>query len=178
MFEGFTVPLPVVAFALAVAGWIYKIYIFKVTIRDINKIKRNSIRLAYENYLFCEANNYMPKYSVLDPEKEMEKLCKHWVIRLYTLKNASLIYSRIEDCIEKRDFLLNHSLLDKELTGSKYFNLNYYNNLILYFFLIDLLQMSYKDRIIEFTKFDNDNSYLYCRENGYFKDYLSLNNKS
>ncbi len=179
MFEGiqFTAPLPIAAFFTVIGGAIYTLFKFRRVVKSVNELKGEAINQAYKNYFLCESTGHQAIYPSLDPDKEMEKLCKSWVVRLYSRKHANLLYSRIEDCLDKRKFLLNSTSLDESLTISKYFNVNYLNNLILYFFLVDLLQKSNSERIKEFERFDSDNSYIYCRYDGYFKEYTTISYK-
>lgn len=176
MFEDIqlTAPLPIAALLTAVGGAFYTLFKFREVVKSVNKFKGEAINQAYKNYFLSESTEYQAIYPSLDPDKEMEKLCKSWVVRLYSRKHANLLYSRIEDCLDKRKFLLNSTSIDKSLTTSKYFNENYLNNLILYFFLVDLLQKSNSDRVKEFERFDSDNNYIYCLYDGYFKEYTTI----
>lgn len=142
--------------------------------RKINKSKAKAINQAYKNYFLSDSEFHQPSYFPIDPDKEMEKLSRNWIVKLYSRKNANLIYARIEECIEIHRFLLNSTLIDESLTSNKHFNVNFLNNSILYFFLVDILQKRNKEREIEFKKFEEDNRYIYCRDEGYFKDFTTV----
>ena len=170
----FTAPLPIVAALTAIGGAIYTVWKFRNVVKQINEVKGKAIHQAYNNYFRADSESYQPSYFPIDPDKEMERLSNSLIVKLYSRKNANLIYARITECIEKHRFLLNSSSIDESLTSNKHFNVNFLNNSILYFFLVDILQKSNSERIKEFKKFDEDNSYIYCRYDGYFKKFTTI----
>ena len=170
----FTTPLPIFTVLITIGGAIYTVFNFRKAVKKINKFKANAINKAYKNYLYSGSELYQPSYLPIDPDKEMENLCNNFIVKLYSRKNASLIYARIAECIEKHRFLLNSTLIDETLTSNKHFNVNFLNNSMLYFFLVDILQKNNAERIKEFKKFDENNRYIYCRESGYFKNFTTL----
>lgn len=171
----FTTPLPIAAALTFVLGGIYKVYKFKQVTKKISSSKADVIHQAYRNYLLLKAIGHNPRYISLDPDGEMESLSKNLVVKLYSRKNANLIYARIQDCLAKNRFMLNNIAINENLYQSKYFNVNYLNNTLLYFFFIDILQLENKEREVEFDKFSENINYLYDPENGYFRQYTTLN---
>ena len=63
-------------------------------------------------YFLNDSLDYLPSYMSLDPEHEMEDLSKNIIVRLYSGKNAILIYSRLLDCIEAHRSMLHHFRID------------------------------------------------------------------
>ena len=170
----FTTPLPIAAVLTFVFGGMYKVYKFKQVTKKISASKADVIHQAYRNYLLLKAVGHKHTYNSLDPDGEMESLSKNLVVKLYSRKNANLIYARIQDCLAKNRFMLNNIAINENLYKSKYFTVNYLNNTLLYFFFIDILQLGNKEREIEFDKFSENINYLYDSENGYFKQYTTL----
>ncbi|HFG1959406.1 TPA: hypothetical protein ACGF6D_003533, partial [Vibrio cholerae] len=176
LFQGIqlTAPLPIATIITVLGGAIYTIFKFRRVIKSINEHKGKAISQAFKNFHLCETELHQAIYPPLDPDKEMESLCKSWIVRVYSGKHANLLYSRVEDCLCTHKFLLNSAIVDESLNKRKYFNKSYLNNLILYFFLVDLLQKNNDDRIKELELFDSDKNYIYCPTNGYFKEYTTI----
>ena len=170
----FTLPLPIAAVLMFIASSIYSIYTFKTVIARVDAKKGKSINQAYKNCIFLEAHGYLPSYSPLDPGREMESLSKNWIIKIYSRKNAKLIYARILDCLEKHRFMLNSMSISDEIRKDLYFNRSFLNNVKLYFFLIDILQLKNNARSEEFARFASENDYLYDDSHGYFKHFTTI----
>ena len=173
----FTLPLPIAAVLMFIASSIYAIYNFKTVIARIKAKSGTSINQAYKNCIFLETVGYLPSYSPLDPEREMEKLAKNLVVNLYSRKNAKLIYARILDCLEKHRFMLNSMSISDEIRKDPHFNRNFLTNVKMYFFLIDILHLKNKERSAAFEHFSRDNNYLYDDRDGYFKNFTTINFK-
>ncbi|HAS6322929.1 TPA: hypothetical protein I7235_21620 [Vibrio vulnificus] len=170
----FTVPLPIAAAFMFVGGALYSLWKYRKTVKAISESKSCSIHQSYKNFLLLNAHGYLPSYPPLDPDREMESLAKNWVVRLYSRKNANLIYARILDCIDTHRFMLKSMKIDESLSSSKYFNQSYMQNVQLFFFLIEILQLPSAERKERFESFSADTKYLYDLSNGYFKDLTTL----
>jgi len=166
----FNIPLPIAALLVFICGTIYTLWKFHQIVKSINLNKADSVHQAYRNFKLPNGRNY----ASLDPEREMERLATNWVVRLYSRKNANLIYARILDCIEKNRFMINSMTIDETISKNLSFKSSYLNNIKLYFFLIDILQLNNRDRIEAFNKFKGNSFFIYDNENGYFKEYTTL----
>jgi hypothetical protein len=173
----FTVPLPFAALGIFILGGIYTLWKFHKISKAINSTKNSAIHQSYCNVFLREAEGYFPSYPPLDPAREMEALAKNWVVHLYSRKNANLIYARILDCIGAHRFMLHSMKTNKQLCECEHFNIGYLNNSMLYFFLIEILQLKNSERINKFQMFSDRNEYLYDRYNGHFKELTTLSYK-
>ena len=170
----FTVPLPFAALGVFIFGGLYTLWKFRKISKGINETKNSAIHQSYRNVQLLEAVGYLPSYPPLDPDREMESLAKNWIVHLYSRKNSNLIYARILDCIEAHRFMLHSIRVDKSLTECDHFNRGYLKNSMLYFFLIEILQLKNSERINKFDMFTRDNEYLYNIYDGHFKKLTTL----
>lgn len=174
----FTVPLPLAAAFMFVAGALYSLWKYRKTVKTISENQSGSVNQSYRNVALLEASGYLPSYPPLDPDREMESLAQNWVVRLYSRKYANLIYARILDCIDTHRFMLKSMKVDKSLSSSEHFNRGYMQNVQLFFFLIEILQLPNTKRKEQFEAFSADTNYLYDVYDGYFKELTTLSYKT
>ena len=173
----FTVPLPIAAASMFVGGALYSLWKYQKTVQIISDNQSCSVHQSYRNVQLLKVQGYLPSYPPLDPDREMESLAKNWVVRLYSRKYANLIYARILDCIDTHRFMLQSMKVDDKLPSSEHFNRNYMQNVQLYFFLIDILQLPNATRKEQFELFFADTNHLYDLYDGYFKNLTTLSYK-
>jgi hypothetical protein len=170
----FNIPLPIVALITFIAGGIYKIWKLRYVAKAINMHQGKTINESYKNVFLIDAEGFLPKYLPLDPDREMEDLSRNILVRLYSGKSSISIYSRILDCVESHRAMLLQYSVNESLRTCKHYNDSYFKNVLLYFFLIELLTMKKEIRTEKFSKFKKDTQFLYDNTDGYFKKYTTI----
>lgn len=171
-----TIPLPISMIFIWIAGAIYTNYQRNKLINRISKYKNDNI---YESYLNCLPIGTKREliYCKLDPTREMKMLSENWIVKFTSSKHSRLIYARILDCIETHNFMINNLNINSALGMTYEYNKVFFQNTLLFYFLIELLQLPKKESLKHFESFSNNTSYLYDTSVGYFKDVTTLSYK-
>ncbi len=165
---------------LVVTYFLIKFYVVfkqKYLIKKIKKNKLSILNQAKKNINNQKVGSYFPLYPALDPEGDITGLVKSKLVNLCSCKFNNLIYKRILCCIDDHHTLM-YSAFDDKTSSTSMFKSDYLNNVKMYFFLIDLIQMTTKDRIYTFNEIKEIDSSLYENCQFYLKNYTQLKNRN
>ena len=165
---------------LVITGFLIKFYVVLKSKYLIQKIERNKLSIlnqAKKNVDIQGLDSHFHLYPALDPEGDITGLTKSKLVNLCSCKFTNLIYKRIFDCVEDHDALMRRAF-DDRLSSTYEFKCDYLNNVRMYFFLIDLIQMTTRERIDKFNEIKDIDTSLYDNCQFYLKRYTQLKNRN
>ncbi len=153
---------------------LFKLIRFFLCVKGIQKKQASDINNYYKGYYLSEDLINKVNLPNLDPAGFIQLFVSKKIIRIVFWGNIPIILQRIEECIDRYKEMVEKIRIDQSLSKDKIFMLTFFNNTLLYHFMIELLVLNRGDRNDLFNKFSKNKNFLYDLYDGYFKAYSTI----